>query len=217
MKKRSLLNVTLAISMLGFATFPALAETRQSNTPLVFDQVVTIPQSTAIVVAFPSNVEIPDVENMQKQPITLILVQPLLDKLGNEVVPANSPINGQLEPSENGVRVLVNSIVVHGRVVPIQSSSLVIPGQVRSASRSREFGQAVSSLGAGIGDAFGRPSNPSSDAPTLGDQLAAGGAVLGTLIGAVSPRKAHTVMIPQGSVYMLTLQTPVTLPGAANL
>lgn len=207
MKKSILLTAALSLSIAGFTSVPVLAELRSSQP--VTKSTVMIPQAAAIVIVFPSDVIIEDVGKMQEHPITLLLAQPLLDSQGNVVAPANSPVSSYLKPSNGGVQIVVESIVVGGRVIAVQTNSLTIPVKEvtikQGIDRAQQHGVVASSLAGGVGEAF-------SNNPEVADKIEAAAGVVGALIGLTSPKKMQAAVVPQGSSYVLKLQAPVIVP-----
>jgi hypothetical protein len=167
-----------------------------------------IPASTAIAIAFPNALEL-DAEQETVQ--TLMTAQPIYDSEDNEIVPARSLVTAHLKPVKGGVEMRLDSMVIRGKTVSIDASSLVIPGQsvtVESATdRAKVGGQIGSKM---LGQAFGAI-NPDNMAGVQRGALAGG--VLGMLFGGgTKAKKATIVRIPQGSLYILSVQSPVVLP-----
>ncbi len=165
---------------------------------------VTIPATTGIIVSFLAPVTID--ANETAYPLTLPLAQAITDTQGRVIVPENSPVSVVLQPEAGGARILAQSIVINGQIVPIQASSLVIPGttitHVRANERAAENGTIFGRIAAtGFGFLGGGDPNEFDR-----------GAMLGTFIGMVSGRRdesTRVVNIPQGSVYVLPLEEPV--------
>jgi hypothetical protein len=166
-----------------------------------------IPASTAIAIAFPQEL-ILRADN--ETATTLFTAQPIYDQDGNEVVAARSLISARLKPSKGGVEIVADSLIVRGRTVAIRASSIVVPGQTvtvaSGADRARESSQLYSKLGGSIGGALN--SDDASGAKT-GALIGNG---LGLIVGFFSPHKETIVKIPQGSIYVLSLQSSVSLP-----
>jgi hypothetical protein len=208
MKTHALLGIALAFSTLTSTILPASAEQPLFTSPQISNQTATIPQSTAIAVKFPVETTV-DVGRKQDYPITLFLAQPLLDSDGNIVAPTNSPVSAYLKPAEEGGRIVAESVVVGGRVVPIQASSSVIPGNVitvTSGDKKADQNRGVFSrlLGTLAGAVTGGKTESIEQAGLLG-------AGIGIISGITSPEKVRVVQIPQGSVYVLALQAPVAI------
>lgn len=212
MKKHTLLGTALVLFMSGPISLPASAEPTSPATPQVANQAPTIPQSTAIVVAFPSEV-IFDAKQRQDYPATVLLAQPILDNYGNAVAPANSPVSVRLKPTDKGAQIIVDSLIVGGQVVPIQASGVAIPGEtvtkVSAKQQAQENSPVYSRLLGGLGGAFGGTGDQGIERAKQGGLLGAG---IGALTGLTSSKKALVVRVPQGSAYVLTLQAPVALP-----
>lgn len=167
----------------------------------------TIPATTAIAIAFPSDLVLnADTE----QTTTLILVQPIFDEAGNEIAPKNSFVSARLKPSKGGVTVTADFLVIRGKTVPIQASNVVIPGQTVTVQSGMERAREASQLGGRLaGTAIG-----ATNAENIGGikQGALAGTGIGLVFGLLSPKKATVVKIPQGSVFVLTLQSAAYLP-----
>ncbi|MBD1858771.1 MULTISPECIES: hypothetical protein [Leptolyngbya] len=167
----------------------------------------TIPAMSAIAIAFPADLTLTaDTE----QTTTLFLAQPIFDEAGNEIAPKGALLSARLKPGKGGVSVMADFLVIRGRTVPIQASSVLIPGQTVTVQsgldRAREASQVGGRL---VGTAFGAGNINDVDGIKKG---ALAGTGIGLVYGLLSPKKATVVKIPQGSMYILTLQSAVTLP-----
>ena len=210
-------NSLPAIVLALFASVPisALAEV-QPPTPSIQNQTVTIPQSAAIIISFPTAVTF---DTSQKQIITTAayLAKPLLDSNGKVVAETNSPINIQLQPTKAGVRIKAEALVVNGQVTPIQTDGPLIPDRPVTPASSIQKAQANQSLyGNMAGSAFNVLLGAFGGANLFGsDQTSNIGNFMGNglvgISGLSSPKPSRQVDIPQGSVYILTLKDPVTI------
>lgn len=216
MKKHTFLTSLIACTALGFVPVAASAQQvvtsySQNSQPQGQYQTSIIPQSAAIVVTFPNNVQF-EVDEDESYPTTLLLAQPVLDSYGNVVAPANSPVQARIAPvdHEDGVQILVEALVAGGQAVSVKASSSPIPTQRVSRDDARERDQLNRErwglVGAGLnGGLHGGNSQ----------QFEAGGQLLGT-IGALGnlfrSSRMNVAVIPQGSTYVLTLAAPVALP-----
>jgi hypothetical protein len=189
------------------ATLPAIAQTvpamqsySSSNT--------TIPQSTAITVAFPANLVI-DAKKEQDYPTTLILAQPLLDSYGNQLAAQGSPVAARIHPVKDGAQVIAESLVIQGRTIPIQATSPVLPSRKVTLSSGNQQARELSPIGSRIGGGlFGGSTGGDFMNFNQGAMLGSG---VGAIAGLASEKSMHVVEIPQGSLYVLTLQMPVTV------
>lgn len=103
-----------------------------------------IPAATAIAIVFPSDLILnADTE----QTTTLLLVQPIFDEAGNEIAPKNSLVSARLKPSKGGITVTTDFLVVRGKTVPIQASTVVIPGQTVTMQSGVEHAREASQIG----------------------------------------------------------------------
>lgn len=165
---------------------------------------ITIQPNTGIIVSFSAPVVI-DADEVA-YPMTLPLSQPIMDAQGNVIVPANSPVSVLIEPEEGSARVVAQSIVINGQVVPIQAASDLIPGRtvthMHANDRAADEGATFSQMTA---NGFGFFSG--------GDRTAYNqGAMLGNFLGMAAGRQddnSRIVQIPQGSVYVLALEEAV--------
>jgi hypothetical protein len=213
MKALTLLNLTLTLSLVGAMALPACADqvaavNQPTVSPTTVNQSSTIPQSSAIIVAFPTEVTL-DGGADRDYPMTLLLAQPIWDNYGNMVAPQNSPISVRLQSKAGSIQVIAESLVVKGRVVPIQASSAVIPGNTVTVTSGLEKAKENSSLGVRLGGlALGAMNGGDAESIKQGALIGSG---LGILTGLISSKEVSVVKIPQGSVYVLTLQATVTL------
>jgi hypothetical protein len=211
MQSRTLLNLALTLSLCGAVALPAVAE----PTVMVKAQSgVTIPQTAGIVISLPGNLTV-DVGQKQDYPLTVPLVQPLFDTAGNEVVAANSPVVIKLKPEDRGARIVAEAIVVRGQIVPIQAMTAVIPGNTITQAEGAEVARQNSAV---YGNLFGSVMGAAAPTARKADAFDQGGMIggaIGILSGLGSPKNVRVVQLPQGSVYVLTLQAPVVLPTLA--
>jgi hypothetical protein len=215
-KKTALVTLALATSLLNSVTLPAVANPMMSyrqNTP----QKATISQSSAIVVSFSQNLEI-DAKQEQGQTLTLPLAQPITDGHGNELVPAGSPVSVKIVPEDKkGVYIIAESIVVNGQLIPIQATSSKIASvkiKVKTAKEQARENRAVfGNLGGNVAVGL---SNDGNEQATETTKDATTGAAIGNSVGIISgllsAENVYLVRIPQGSVYVLQLNAPITLP-----
>lgn len=218
MNQRTLLNIVLALSVSGFSTIPAIAQV-QPPTSSVQNQEVTIPQSSAIIITFPIALTF-DISRKKSLTTAAYLAKPVLDSNGNVVAETNSPINIQLQPTQGGAQLKAEALVIGGRVTPILASGPLIPDHKVITTSSMQRAQANQGLLSNIaGSAFNvlfgvfggatRTSNDQSiNFSNIGNSVGTG---LGVISGLSSPKTTRQVEIPQGSVYILTLEAPVTL------
>jgi hypothetical protein len=207
LKSKVAFGLLCSLSMVIPATVPAIAQTvpamqsySSSNT--------TIPQSTAITVAFPANLVI-DAKKEQDYPTTLILAQPLLDSYGNQLAAQGSPVAARIHPVKEGAQVIAESLVIQGRTVPIQATSPVLPSRKVTLSSGNQQARELSPIGSRIGGGlFGGATGGDFMNFNQGAMLGSG---VGAIAGLASEKSMHVVEIPQGSLYVLTLQMPVTV------
>lgn len=214
MNKRRLLNIIIALSVFGFSPIPVLAQVQLPETS-VPNQNTTIPQSSAITITFPVEVSL-NAEQKSRLPTSALLAQPLLDSSGNVVAAANSPVTIQLQPTKGGVQIQAEALVIGGRVTPILASGSLIPyhtvtniSGTQQAQAHQGFFNSLAGSVAGVLGATIWPSNAQgTNLTNLGSILGAG---LSIVSGLSSPKTTRQADIPQGSVYVLTLQAPLSL------
>jgi hypothetical protein len=190
---------------------PAAAPTRPSPSLLLQSQAqppapVTIPATTGVIVSFLAPVTINADE--AAYPLTVPLTQAINDAQGNVLIPENSPVSILIQPEDGGAKIVAQSIVINGQIVPIKATSPLIPGTTithmraneRAAENGATFGRIAATgfgfLGGGNPEEFDR------------------GAMLGTLFGMVTGRRdesTRVVQIPQGSVYVLAVEEAIQL------
>jgi len=213
MNARTLLNLALTIAISAPVALPATAQVVVSNpTQVSSTQSGTmIPQTAGVVIKLPGAVNV-DVGQKQDYPLTVPLAQPLMDSQGNEVVPQNTPVSVKLKPENGGARIVAESIVIKGQIVPIQAMTAVIPGntieQVSGAERARENSGVFGNLLGSVMGATAR-TNRSADMFEKGGMI---GGTIGILSGMTSPKNVRVVQLPTDSVYVLSLQAPIALP-----
>ena len=213
MKMQMLFNLTYSIYLLGFITLPASAQpvppqpTGQSQTQAVSED-ITIPQDTAIIVKFPASVTI-DVGQSKAYPLTVPLTNAIEDNQGNIIVPKNAPVTINLKPTDGGVKIVAQSLVINGRIVSIKASSQTIPGTTITYKRANDKAVENSSIWSQIGvDTLGFFSQGD---PKQFDRGAMLGSIVGFLTGLGSPENTRVVQIPQSSIYVLSLEAPISL------
>ena len=213
MKMQMLLSFAYSLFVLGSFTFPASAQpvitqpTGQSQTQKVSEE-ITIPQDTAIIVKFPASVTV-DVGQNQAYPLTVPLTDDIEDHQGNIIVPKNTPVTINLEPTDGGARIVAKSLVINGRIVSIEASSQIIPGTTVTYKRANDKAVENSSIWGQIGgDTLGFFSQGN---PKQFDRGAMVGSIVGFLTGLSSPENTRVVQIPQSSTYVLSLEAPISL------
>lgn len=209
MKLQALLNVALSLSLFGLTTLPAVANQPVANSIQPTSQGAVIPQSAALIVVLPADVTL-DAGKEQSYPMMLFTAQPIYDHYGNVIAPEKSPVNGSLKPTKNGIKIIAESIVIKGQIIPLYAESAVIPANtIKVASgveKAKENSGAYTRLGSSVGGAV---SGGSLDGIKNGGLI---GSVFGIVSGLTSSEKVKVVKIPQGSQYILTLQAAVNLP-----
>ena len=215
MKKSVLLSAAIALVALGPNTLPASAQQAAPVYSQSIQQTTTIPQSAAIVVAFPDGVQFKG-RKRDKQPVTLMLVQPVLDSSGNVVAPANSLVQAQLEPvGKRGVQIRAESIIAGGQVISIQAVSSTIPAarvtdSVAAAENERTAVES-SRYSAARSGAQARPDIDQIDTAVVqGGYSGTADAILGIQFRRLfGLDKVNVASFAPGSVWILKLEAPV--------
>jgi hypothetical protein len=208
MKRQLIYALALTASVMVPTTLPAAAQSVPQSYGSSASASTVIPQSTAITVVFPANMVI-DAKKDQDYPTTLLLAQPLLDSYGNQIAAQNSPVAARIHPVKDGAQVIAESLVIQGRTVPIQATSPILPSRKVTLSSGTDEAKGLSPLGGRIGGGLFGGLNGGD--PTRFSQGAMLGSGIGAIAGFASGKSMHVVEIPQGSVYVLTLQTSVAL------
>lgn len=135
----------------------------------------------------------------------------MTDSEGNIIAPKNSPVSAKIKFMGKGVQIIVDGIVTNkSQLIPIQASTELIPGDRVTTKSGAEKAQQYGSVGARVGSmTLGVIGNGDTDS-TFGGAIAGG--LVGTVIGLSSSEEKHEVKIPQGSLYVLTLQTSPRQP-----
>jgi hypothetical protein len=203
----------------GEGETPAAGANQLSGPTAGPDEVVTIPRSSAIIVSFPAEL-ILDPKRQHNVPITLPLLQPIVDTDGQIVAPAKSLVSAQLKAMKGGDLIEIISVVVGGRVIPINAMGTLVPAQnkpedvanpivgspgrlnniLTSLQQSSTFANQLTISTGG---------NRRLNGFDIADLAISLGAGLTTPVPKVPPA---FVSITQGSVYILTLASPVTVP-----
>jgi hypothetical protein len=210
--KSPVFSLALSCSILGAAALPGFA-----NQPVVVNSQLSrsvISQTAGVIISLPMGVTI-DVGQKQDYPLTVPLAQPLLDLQGNTLVPANSPVSIKFKPEQGGARIVAESIVVNGQIVPIQAATDVIPGNTITQREAAEVARQNSAVyGNLLGATMGAiaPLSKKADAFEHGGMI---GGAIGIVSGLSSPKNLRVVQLPQGSVYVLALRAPIVLPTLA--
>ncbi|BAY18498.1 hypothetical protein NIES2109_01760 [Nostoc sp. HK-01] len=210
MKTHILLSLACSLSLFGAVISPAHAQPAATVEPQAqaVSSEITIPQDTAIIVSFPATVTV-DVGNKKDYPLTLPLASAIKDAQGNTLAPENTPVSIVLQPKEGGAKIVAQSLVINGRIVTIKAASQVIPGTTITHKRAND--KAVEN-----GSVWGRIGGStlgflSQGDPEQFDRGAMLGSAVGLLTGLRSAENTRIVQIPQSSVYVLSLEAPISL------
>lgn len=213
MKMQMLLSLACSMSLLGSFVMPANAQpvttqpTVQPQSQTVNEE-ISIPQDTAIIISFPAPVTV-DVGQKKDYPLTVPLANAIKDAQGNTIAPENTPVTIVLKPKDAGAKIVAQSLVINGRIVSIQASSQVIPGTTITHKRANDKAVENGSVWGRIGGStLGFLSQGDPDQFDRGAML---GSAVGLIAGLRSPENTRVVQIPQSSVYVLSLEAPISL------
>lgn len=209
MKTPTLISLACSLSVLGSLNLPATAQIpTQPTQPQIASSEVSIPQDTAIIVSFPAPVTV-DIGQKKDYPLTVPLASAIKDAQGNTIAAENTPVTILLKPIDGGAKIVAQSLVINGRIVAIKASSQIIPGttitQKRANDKAIENGSVWGRIG---GSTLGFFSNGDPEQFDRGAML---GSAVGLLTGLRSAENIRIVQIPQSSVYVLSLEAPITL------
>jgi hypothetical protein len=225
MKNATLIPVFAALTILSSATTPVLAQVESTSQSEVKTSYQLSPVTqTALVVSVPSAIQF-ELQGDKSYPTTLLLLQPVLDPSGNVIVPANSPVQARVAPTNGGVQIVAEALINEGRSIAIQATSSPIPTQSIKRTVAAERAGRDASIGSRlVGSLFGflggsnnsNSQDPSSalqgpDAAQMSKGALIGNAA-GIMVGLFSSDRADIATIPQGSVYVLNLQSPISMP-----
>jgi hypothetical protein len=177
-----------------------------------------LPVSTAVVVTFCSPVRF-DSKQKQAFPATAVLSHPISDQSGTVVAPIRSLANLQIQPKRGMVEMQVSSLIVDGRLVPIQTGPLAIPVLSRTHPDAQNTFFDSSSVPT-EGAALNVVNNLQSWISTQGlisdgvsDLLGVGLSVASGITSAFhSPQGKKVSELPPGVSLIFALDTPVRLP-----
>lgn len=213
---KNLISNTLTASIIVSSLFTLLPETTHaqpaiskpanavSNTS-VSNRNIFIPKNTAIVIKILENHQL-DAGQNKHYSTTFLLASPILNNNGYVIVPSNSPVQGKIITGEGKAEIVVESLVINGKVVPVNTQSVTITGtKVTTVSRTQKaqkISNGLSRFASSVVGVFGGNSDEII-------QGGFGGNATGILAGVLSPDQVSVVQINQGSTYVLTLQKSV--------
>ncbi|PZD75181.1 hypothetical protein C1752_00339 [Acaryochloris thomasi RCC1774] len=176
-----------------------------------------LPVSTAVVVTFCSPVRF-DSKQKEPFPVTAVLSHPITDRAGTVVAPMRSLANLQIQPKRRMVKMQVSSLIVNGRLVPIQTSPLAIPVLSRAHPDSQNSffdSSSVPTEGAAlnvVNNLQGWVSDQGLISGGVSDLLGVGLSVASGITSAFhSPQGKKISELPSGVSLIFALDTPVML------
>jgi hypothetical protein len=210
MKTQTLFSLACSISLLGAVTLPVNAQPvlTEPSQPQAVSSEIAIPQDTAIIVSFPAPVTV-DVGQKKDYPLTVPLASAIKDAQGNVIAPENTPVSIVLKPKKGGAKIVAQSLVINGRIVSIQASSQIIPGTTITHKRANEKAIENGSVWGRIGGStFGFLNQGDPEQFDRGAML---GSAVGLVTGLRSAENTRVIQIPPSSVYVLSLEAPISL------
>lgn len=215
--KKSIILTFATLSAMIPLTSPVMANSHHfvNKSSSHYHQEITLNKSTAFTVGFSQPIQF-EASQGKTSPITALLAQPVVDSIGNVIIPQNSPITTRLVSTEQGVRIVAESVVIGSQALPIHAVSPILAETkvtITQAPQQKRKGKMLGSLGGSIASFFGDSDNKSEKNDTMMQGML-GGNALGILVelGAETPQEKSVVQIPQGSVHILTLEAPMSLP-----
>lgn len=191
----------------GTSSTPVLAQSSPTTIARQLRQnAAVIPANTAVVVSIPQNLQI-DVGKEQVLSLTVLLAQPIVNTSRQIAIPANTPLQAKIHTGNGRARMIVESFIIGGRLIPATAISSTLSGKtVTVSSRINEAKQQGAAISRLLGSIVGG-SGGNSDEMIEGSLI---GNAIGIAEGLASPRKVSVLEMPQGTIQVLTLTTPVS-------
>jgi hypothetical protein len=108
----SLVESTLLTTLMGIVSINPLVPVKTVVAQSPYSQRITLPVGTTIPVRYPQ-ADMIRVPKGKTQKLTLEVATSIQDDRGNIVIPVGSEINGQLEPTGNGVRFVAQELRIN--------------------------------------------------------------------------------------------------------
>ncbi len=150
----------------------------------------TIPAASALVVSVPSDLQL---DTGGATSITLILARAIFDDNGDEIAPVNSLVSARLQPDKGGVKIVADSLILRGKHIQIRASSAMYRGETTTTTSGTSKGDSFGLLGETLLRPFG--------------DISLVGRGLGMIVGMFSPEQQTVVRIPQGTMFVLSLES----------
>ncbi len=207
--KKQLFSFVTSISLLTSMSLPVIAQTAPSQPSSSSQQEsATLAKNTAIIISFPASMTV-DISEKQDLPLTVFLKSAITDNQGNVIAPENTPVSIILKPTNGGLKIIAQSLVVNGKVVFIQASSPKLPGASITHKAGYEKAEENGAIWGKIGqNAVGFATGGKVEDTERGSML---GTTLGLVTGLSSPKKSRVVKINENSIYVLSLDKSVNL------
>jgi hypothetical protein len=160
-----------------------------------------IPVGSALIVTVPQE-QVIDIGNGRSTQLTLPLAQPLFDRNGRTIIPANALVQVVVQPRGNQTVLVAEQLVYEGRVLDIAALGRPLSEKVITRSSGIDRASTTAPVGGKMGGALGGLLGADTRSIEVG-------ALFGTLFGAVSgiaaPEDLRVVQLPAGSLHVLTL------------
>lgn len=178
MNKRTLLTTALSLSFFTIINLPASALEINPQTTTENPSEQTANQTTyleSIIVKFTKDIEF-DAGGKKELPVVLRIVEPVYNKAGKVVIPANSRIDALLVPvgkgKDKGTMIIAKSLIVNGKNYPLNATGRNrIPAyKITKKSRleqAQTYSDSVSKAVPMFSDSNGETENPEMTRNTM--------------------------------------------------
>lgn len=176
----------------------------------------SLPASTAVVVKVCQPIRF-DSKQKQPFPVAAVLAHPISDQSGNIIAPIRSLANLQIHPKRSMVEMQVNSVIVDGRLVPLQTTPVSIPvlSRAHPDSQNAFFDSGVPTEGIAlnvVNNLQGWISDQGLISNGVSDILGVGLSVASGITSATnSPRNDKISELPQRVSMIFALAAPVSM------
>lgn len=179
-----LVGLIATTSMLPIAAVSAQPYPIANPNPMILSDTVTIPAGTLIPVSYDGD-KLIRINQGEYLPLEVKVASNIRDRQGNLLIPAGTPILGQIEPTPTGARFVARQMVVNGNQwLSLNATSYEI-SRIETVNEGATVANILSGTFAGAGTA-------TIIAGTTGDRRidpleVLGGAAFGTLAGWALP------------------------------
>ncbi len=173
--------------------------------------------ANTVLSVMPQQVGMVEVRKGQGTPIHLVLARPMADTQGQSVVPAGTPVVGQLQRlDKKRAQLVISGVLINNRVMPIQATSVqMLPiisvprfGGQQSSIWNNSLTIDVASTGVGaLVRSFG-----TFDSGNQASDIVRGLTSIAHLALSSRPPKARLVQINSGQPYLMKVRQTIALP-----